>query len=388
MSRAAQKRPTFHAHTPSLDSIPLPPILASKAETDLGSHGQPGSPTSLADLKHRAQLINYERKNRALDADETFIYRIISYWGNSSHRGGTIEIKALSGDLSDAEDGTSQARAWYRPRIPTSAFFARRNRRLLVCLLVVGSLYWLLAKPFLESLEPEAFGSNVNWSLSSTLLRRGSDPHDDSAVNLRAVLPSTSRSARDHPVEHGLLIVDSEIPTHPIYQLIRDARTEWDEKNARQSRTLQEAVVEYQKRYKANPPKGFDKWWAYIVYVACVLTAGTSTDCLVRTMCNYQMNMTRSTMICAPLKLFRPRIWLGGTKRQLSFLIHIPWRSRRARSSSNPTLMSANSKGERLVWKDKSHCSSLSQSTCPISRQSTAFMTPPRFWWLGLDARN
>lgn len=70
-----------------------------------------------------------------------------------------------------------------------------------------------------------------------------------------------------HPVKNGLLYVDLSLPAakHPIYQLIDDAKKEWDAKVAKQSKTLGEAVKEYGKRNKGRkPPKGFDKWWEYV----------------------------------------------------------------------------------------------------------------------------
>ncbi|GAA5821220.1 hypothetical protein JCM3770_006880 [Rhodotorula araucariae] len=50
---------------------------------------------------------------------------------------------------------------------------------------------------------------------------------------------------------------------HPILTLIKRAEQDWNRKVHRQSKTLKDAVVEYRRRYKRNPPKGFDKWWAY-----------------------------------------------------------------------------------------------------------------------------
>lgn len=51
---------------------------------------------------------------------------------------------------------------------------------------------------------------------------------------------------------------------HPITTLIKRAQMEWDAKVARQSKTLRAAVEEYRRRYNRAPPKGFEKWWAYI----------------------------------------------------------------------------------------------------------------------------
>jgi hypothetical protein len=42
-----------------------------------------------------------------------------------------------------------------------------------------------------------------------------------------------------------------------------DARTAFDQKIARQSKTLSAAVTEYNRRYGRNPPKGFDEWYEF-----------------------------------------------------------------------------------------------------------------------------
>ncbi|KAK7441565.1 hypothetical protein VKT23_020797 [Stygiomarasmius scandens] len=63
---------------------------------------------------------------------------------------------------------------------------------------------------------------------------------------------------------NGLLEVNPLSPTHPILTLIEQAKEEWAEKHARASTTLESAVVEYERRYNRPPPKGFDKWWAYV----------------------------------------------------------------------------------------------------------------------------
>ncbi|KAK4054476.1 hypothetical protein OIV83_000970 [Microbotryomycetes sp. JL201] len=63
-----------------------------------------------------------------------------------------------------------------------------------------------------------------------------------------------------HP--NGLLIVNPK-GRHPISVLIEDAESKWRRKVETQSRTLSEAVTEYKRRYRRNPPKGFDEWWAF-----------------------------------------------------------------------------------------------------------------------------
>lgn len=74
--------------------------------------------------------------------------------------------------------------------------------------------------------------------------------------------------AQRHEIHNGLLAVNMSLPVsaHPIRQLIKDAKEKWDAKNAMQSRTLKQAVAEYKRRNRGlNPPKGFDKWWRFVV---------------------------------------------------------------------------------------------------------------------------
>jgi hypothetical protein len=57
----------------------------------------------------------------------------------------------------------------------------------------------------------------------------------------------------------GLLEVNPNA-RHPMYDLIERAEVEWDKKLKRQSKSLEEAVAEYERRYHRAPPKGFDDW--------------------------------------------------------------------------------------------------------------------------------
>ena len=49
--------------------------------------------------------------------------------------------------------------------------------------------------------------------------------------------------------------------SHPVLQLIDHAAQEEEEILSRQSATLDDAVKEYKRRYKLNPPPNFDKWY-------------------------------------------------------------------------------------------------------------------------------
>ncbi|GAA6037062.1 hypothetical protein JCM8097_005532 [Rhodosporidiobolus ruineniae] len=56
----------------------------------------------------------------------------------------------------------------------------------------------------------------------------------------------------------------SAIPQpHPIHYLMREAERTWNEKLARQSRTLPQAVAEYRRRYGRPPPRHFDQWFRF-----------------------------------------------------------------------------------------------------------------------------
>ncbi|PGH04842.1 cysteine dioxygenase [Polytolypa hystricis UAMH7299] len=57
---------------------------------------------------------------------------------------------------------------------------------------------------------------------------------------------------------------DAEIQSsHPIAQLVENARTKFDGITSRQSRTLKQAVEEYRRRYKIAPPPNFDAWFKF-----------------------------------------------------------------------------------------------------------------------------
>ncbi|KAF8201269.1 glycosyltransferase family 90 protein [Mycena galopus ATCC 62051] len=64
-------------------------------------------------------------------------------------------------------------------------------------------------------------------------------------------------------MENGLLEVNPE-GIHPIFELTRRAEDAWSAKLRRASTTFPEVVEEYRRRYKRDPPKGFDDWWNYV----------------------------------------------------------------------------------------------------------------------------
>ncbi|KAJ7489311.1 glycosyl transferase family 90-domain-containing protein [Mycena latifolia] len=63
--------------------------------------------------------------------------------------------------------------------------------------------------------------------------------------------------------DDGLLEVNPE-GIHPIFELIRRAEAAWRDKLDRASTSLAQAVAEYRRRYRRDPPEGFDAWWDYV----------------------------------------------------------------------------------------------------------------------------
>ncbi|KAF8625396.1 hypothetical protein AX15_005402 [Amanita polypyramis BW_CC] len=78
-------------------------------------------------------------------------------------------------------------------------------------------------------------------------------------------VPNQIGASKKRPLEKhtyrpdGLLEVNPDGP-HPIFKLIRDAEAAWEAKHSRASKTLEQAVREYRRRYRRDPPRGFDHW--------------------------------------------------------------------------------------------------------------------------------
>lgn len=54
------------------------------------------------------------------------------------------------------------------------------------------------------------------------------------------------------------------IKEHPIPKLMMNAENEFRSLLSRQSKTLAQAVAEYKRRYRRDPPRGFDEWWNFV----------------------------------------------------------------------------------------------------------------------------
>ncbi|WVQ73253.1 hypothetical protein IAR50_002821 [Cryptococcus sp. DSM 104548] len=84
-------------------------------------------------------------------------------------------------------------------------------------------------------------------------------------ANFTALYPSLHSYVHHHtysPTGH-LIVSDHPEAPHPIPLLLDLGEKRWEELLSRQSRTLEEAVREYMRRYGRRPPRGFDKWWDF-----------------------------------------------------------------------------------------------------------------------------
>ena len=162
------------------------------------------------------------------------------------------------------------------PRITSSrrrhggrvAFTIRRRGRvlcLLFVLLVLGVLVFLRyygdedstnrrdSSQYADVFSTQNFDVPEGKSHSTPNLAHGvgADRRGDSY--LEALLPSHTWG------KDGLLVVNPD-GEHPIYELIRRAEAKWVDKQRRTSKTLEQAVKEYERRYSRPPPLGFDHW--------------------------------------------------------------------------------------------------------------------------------
>lgn len=73
----------------------------------------------------------------------------------------------------------------------------------------------------------------------------------------------TSLLTGHHAHEENEPLPPANSQSHPIYQLISNANSVFQTTQARQSRSLSDAVAEYRRRYKLPPPPHFDKWYEF-----------------------------------------------------------------------------------------------------------------------------
>lgn len=92
--------------------------------------------------------------------------------------------------------------------------------------------------------------------IATTLLLRSPSPASDIPN-----LPIPHYTPPSPPLRPTPDRTQSSHDSHPVLQLIDAAAQEAEETLKRQSVTLSDAVKEYKRRYKLNPPPNFDKWY-------------------------------------------------------------------------------------------------------------------------------
>ncbi|KAJ2932199.1 hypothetical protein H1R20_g4882, partial [Candolleomyces eurysporus] len=143
---------------------------------------------------------------------------------------------------------------------------SRRVVRFLVPIATLILIFWLLPLPsYLEEKENNDSGTFDDYV-------KPTEPKSVAPTSSKVITEVVAEKPTPSPTplgKHkyrpdGLLEVDFDGP-HPIYELIAAAEERWKKKVDRASKTLEEAVEEYKRRYKRAPPKGFDLWWQYVI---------------------------------------------------------------------------------------------------------------------------
>lgn len=161
-------------------------------------------------------------------------------------------------------------------------------RRWGACLLGATLLLLIMRSGYFGDVGLAGMGSVWGSSMQEDVVGDGKcqfwstmDAYRRDLARLRAMSDSNSTDHLhvDSHTHHGhmysstghLLISDRPDAPHPIPTLLALGEKRWEEVLARQSRTLEEAVLEYTRRYGRKPPKGFDLWWDYAMLHDLVL---------------------------------------------------------------------------------------------------------------------
>lgn len=163
----------------------------------------------------------------------------------------TIAVSARSEKLSLAPCGVHFSAAMLVPRSQ------RRIIRPLIVVLVLTVVF----SGYLRDAVSRVFG----WAPTEGRVNEGFPPafgQEERPVEPAQPQPERKKAetlGKHHYRRDGLLEVNEDGP-HPVYKLIARAEKAWDKKRKRASKTLEEAVIEYQRRYHRDPPRGFDLW--------------------------------------------------------------------------------------------------------------------------------
>ncbi|KAJ9105551.1 hypothetical protein QFC19_003533 [Naganishia cerealis] len=156
----------------------------------------------------------------------------------------------------------------------------KRNHRLVFLMIMLALFFSYAIRPHIIAIPVRIPTLYHREQFHYTQRRLAGTPHETVQVakeqgrgykqRMKKVLKTITarKEGFRHDIQDGLLNVNMSLPVsaHPIKQLIKDAHDQWRAKNARQSKTLKQAVAEYKRRNRGlAPPKGFDKWWRFVV---------------------------------------------------------------------------------------------------------------------------
>lgn len=144
-----------------------------------------------------------------------------------------------------------------------------RSRKTSLCILAITAIIFVVFQRFTTPelvLDDDILvDDSLHSSYQNPLVDDNSSIDTDSEPVLERKPKPVSRKPLPPAVgkhkfrSDGLLQVNME-GAHPIFELTSRAEKEWEAKLRGASKTLQEAVQEYKRRYKRAPPKGFDHW--------------------------------------------------------------------------------------------------------------------------------
>lgn len=141
-----------------------------------------------------------------------------------------------------------------------------RNRRiavfgLIACMVFLLNHYQSFGSRYLSTDISKPFATARKLLTPASFAAGGLSARNDHET----AAPGQARQPAGHTFHpNGLLLVNPQGP-HPIHSLIDHAEKRWKNLLDKQSKSLEEAASEYKRRYKRNPPAGFDAW--YVQYL-------------------------------------------------------------------------------------------------------------------------
>lgn len=169
-----------------------------------------------------------------------------------------LDPPELSLDWGDGDKGT------YAAKVDVPAVSAPQG--------VIRQAYNALKAEFDEPWTGSKFNAKEGHAASNRMSPESTPPG-------RSLNPFRSKGTqpRTHAYRaDGLMEVNPEAP-HPVFDLIRKSEKRWQDRLRKASKTLEEAVREYKRRYQRMPPKGFEHW--YVFHCPTIVAQRSPSSC-------------------------------------------------------------------------------------------------------------